>query len=452
MWDVYAAMGRYLSTDFVVCDSKGSTMHATAQNSIAHNFMKLKEGGIYSVKIFAVQPNKDDLRVLKNATFMLELDGSTTIRKVFVKPGGFIRFPFEMVDFEHLETTNNKYLIDAAGYATNVEQTVHKKTGSKTLGFHLTNSRVNQYGLPCGGRLYMSNTSSTLILDDEDIPEIKQLKSDTSGVKFSKELLPVGCSDAKDETLENLLKWSRNRRHDAAMFHCTVRIDNVRTRMVGIFHLAEAKNAGKVLPVQTAALYRLELEVLDDTTEVVVVMFNETASSLVKCTADSIVKYEEQIVTAEGMDESGGSSMAGGSHASETPEFKRLLRHPSVTTPSKVNEAKKQKRGEVVESDDETSFIADTQAASGMGGSLPDTRKHKSGLGGSESPPCGCLGLPLVDSLVPVMALETKHSSFTSAMSSIRFKNFTCLAIGERHLPIESIIASRSTDVMVKPQ
>nr|GFC19523.1 hypothetical protein [Tanacetum cinerariifolium] len=108
--------------------------------------------------------------------------------------------------------------------------------------------------------------------------------------------------------------------------------------MAGIFHLAEAKNARKVLPVQTAALYRLELEVSDDTAEVVVMMFNETASSLVKCTADSIVEYEEQrIVTAEWMDESGGSSMAGGSRAFETPEFKRLLRHPSVTTPSKVN-------------------------------------------------------------------------------------------------------------------
>nr|GEU77684.1 ATP-dependent DNA helicase PIF1-like [Tanacetum cinerariifolium] len=77
------------------------------------------------------------------------------------------------------------------------------------------------------------------------------------------------------------------------------------------------------------------------------------------------------------MDKSGGSSMARGSRASETPEFKCLLRHPSVTTPSKVNEAKKQKRGEVAESDDEASFVTDTQAASGVGGSLLDTRKHK---------------------------------------------------------------------------
>nr|GEU77957.1 hypothetical protein CTI12_AA123990 [Tanacetum cinerariifolium] len=278
MWDVYAATGRYLSTDFVVCDSKGSTMHATARNSIAHNFIKLKEGGICSVKNFAVQPNKDEFRVLKNATIMLEFDGSTTIRKVFVKPDGFIRFPFEMVDFEDLKTANNKYLIGmgsiSAGYPVG------------SLGELLIKKRTNHVGC----RQYMSSTSSTLILDDDNIPEIKQLKSGQTtqvcGAKFSKELLPVGCSDAKARTLENLLMWSRNR-----------------PRMARIFHLAEAKNAGNVLPVQMAALYRLELKVSDATAEVVVVMFNKTASSLVKCTADSIVEYEEQGEAAESDDE-----------------------------------------------------------------------------------------------------------------------------------------------------
>ncbi|GKC88660.1 hypothetical protein Tco_1149309 [Tanacetum coccineum] len=40
--------------------------------------------------------------------------------------------------------------------------------------------------------------------------------------------------------------------------------------------------------------------------------------------------------------------------------------------------------------------------------------------------------------------------SWSNAMSPIRSKNCTSLAIGERHLPIESTIASRSTDVMQK--
>ncbi|GJZ45061.1 hypothetical protein Tco_0592657 [Tanacetum coccineum] len=44
------------------------------------------------------------------------------------------------------------------------------------------------------------------------------------------------------------------------------------------------------------------------------------------------------------------------------------------------------------------------------------------------------------------------RNSFTSAMSLIRSKNCTSFAIGERQLPIESTITSRSTDVMVEPQ
>ncbi|GKD63864.1 reverse transcriptase domain-containing protein [Tanacetum coccineum] len=216
MWDVYAATGRYLSTDFVVCDSKGSTMHATARSTIAHNFLKLKEGGIYSVKNFVVQPNKDEFRVIKIATFMLELDGATTIRKVFVKPDGFIRFPFQLVDFDHLETTNNKYLIGKMQLGSK---------GPATLCYFIESvPGVNQCGLPCGdplgsclidkrtshvgmylivlmcltmkqynSRLYLSSTSSTLILDDEEIPEVKQLQADSSGTEFSKEMPPVGC-------------------------------------------------------------------------------------------------------------------------------------------------------------------------------------------------------------------------------------------------------------------
>ncbi|GKC13464.1 ATP-dependent DNA helicase PIF1-like protein [Tanacetum coccineum] len=366
MWDVYAATGWYLSTDFV-----GSTMHATARSTITHNFLKLKEGGIYSVKNFVVQANKDEFRVIKNAMFMLELDGATTIGKVFMKPD------------------------DAAGYMTNV-------------------GRAN-----VTGRLYLSSTSSTLILDDEEIPEVKQLKADSSGAEFSKEILPVGYSEAKARTFENLLMWSRNRRHDTATFHCTVTIDNVRTKNGWNFPSRRGKKCKKSITRSNGRFvckscnktmdypvlrYRLELEVSDDTAQVVVVMFNETATSLVKFIADSIAEYEDQvdlhsplpqalanivgtshtlefkshtyyehntyesftcwrIVTAEEMGESEGSSMAAGSHAYESPKLKHLLRRPSVTTPSKVNEGKKHKRGEDEDSDDEASFVVDTQAS-----------------------------------------------------------------------------------------
>nr|GEW04478.1 hypothetical protein [Tanacetum cinerariifolium] len=95
--------------------------------------------------------------------------------------------------------------------------------------------------------------------------------------------------------------------------------------MAGIFHLEEAKNEHLT--------YVAHIRLLD---------------------TDLSLKFQmilQRIVTAEGMDESGGSSMAGGTRASETPEFKRFFRHPSVTTLSK--------------------------AASGVGGSLLDTRKPK---------------------------------------------------------------------------
>nr|GEU89337.1 hypothetical protein [Tanacetum cinerariifolium] len=74
-WDVSAIIGRYLSTDFVVSDAK------------------------------------EEYRILKNDTIMLEFDGLTTIRKAFVNAEGFFKYPFELVDFDSIKPTNNKYLI-----------------------------------------------------------------------------------------------------------------------------------------------------------------------------------------------------------------------------------------------------------------------------------------------------------------------------------------------------
>ncbi|GKC51632.1 putative zinc finger, CCHC-type containing protein, partial [Tanacetum coccineum] len=110
IWDVSAITGHYLSIDFVVSDSKANIIHCTAKGTVAHNFLHLKEGGIYSIKNFIVHPNKDDFRIMKHATFMLEFDGATAIRKVVVSDIGFLRYPFQLVDFDRIEATNNKYL------------------------------------------------------------------------------------------------------------------------------------------------------------------------------------------------------------------------------------------------------------------------------------------------------------------------------------------------------
>ncbi|GKD69701.1 replication protein A 70 kDa DNA-binding subunit C-like protein [Tanacetum coccineum] len=165
IWDVNVVTSRYLSTDFVLYDAK---------------------------------PNNDEFRIIKNANFML-------------------------VEIDNLEPTNSKYLIDVVGYMTNVGRTVQQRTGSKTLDFYLANCRGQSVrvtllgGLeetliekrmrhvdsidgitivsPLADRLYLSNSSSTLILDDDNIPELKQLKTDDSGVESSKETLPVDFGD-----------------------------------------------------------------------------------------------------------------------------------------------------------------------------------------------------------------------------------------------------------------
>nr|GEV41209.1 hypothetical protein [Tanacetum cinerariifolium] len=119
----------------------GNIMHTTARANVAHNFLKLKEGGIYSVKNFSVHPNKDEFRILKNAPFIVEFDKETSVRKASVKSDGFIRYPFELVELKNLEVTKNKYLIDVVRYVTNVGRTVQQRSRTRTLNFYLANSR-----------------------------------------------------------------------------------------------------------------------------------------------------------------------------------------------------------------------------------------------------------------------------------------------------------------------
>ncbi|GJT48666.1 hypothetical protein Tco_0974823 [Tanacetum coccineum] len=85
---------------------------------------------------------KDDFRLLRFAHFMLELDGDTVVRKnLHVALTVSTVNPFQFVEFDSLKPTNNKYLINVVGYVTNIGRTTQQKSGSKTLDFHLANSR-----------------------------------------------------------------------------------------------------------------------------------------------------------------------------------------------------------------------------------------------------------------------------------------------------------------------
>nr|GEX15488.1 hypothetical protein [Tanacetum cinerariifolium] len=115
-------------------------------------------------------------------------------------------------------------------YVTNVGRTVQQRPGSRILDFYLANSRgqavrvtlwgglgeklIEKKNAMLGYRLYLSRNSSTLIIDDDSIPAMKQMKTDQSGVETGKETLSMDFSEAKADTLENLLMWERNRRND----------------------------------------------------------------------------------------------------------------------------------------------------------------------------------------------------------------------------------------------
>nr|GEV34349.1 hypothetical protein [Tanacetum cinerariifolium] len=205
---------------------------------VSYNFLRLKDRGIYSVKIFVVKPNKDEYRILKNDAYMLEFDGSTTIRKASVKAYGFVTYPFQLQDFDGIDLSDNMYLIDVAGYVTNVGRTNHLKSCSKNLDFHLANHRVVHQD-----KVYLSSTSSTVIYDDDAIPAIKALKKANS-------LAPSAVRSP----------------------------------------LMESGQRGDGIPFMWERhLYRLKVDMLDNTTQAVVVMFNETATVLVNYSADSLM-------------------------------------------------------------------------------------------------------------------------------------------------------------------
>nr|GEV17554.1 replication protein A 70 kDa DNA-binding subunit C-like [Tanacetum cinerariifolium] len=325
-WDVNSSTGLYLSTDFIVSDKESYLMHYTARGNIAHNFLLLKEGSVYSVSRFLVQPNKEDFRVMRFADFMLECNGDTRVRKSSVKSEGFNPYPFQFVEIDDLEPTNKKYLID---------------------------------------RLYFSNTYSSLVIDDEKIPVLKRLKhDDSSGLELTKEVLPGDDTLPKPGTLKNLLMWARNRKYDSATFHCDVKIDKIRKKNSWNFpscggekckkgNIGRKGEGGNFDVTHVIAKYMLEIEISGDTAEVVVVLFDETTTSLLKCSASAMVASQAQ--------EGSNFDMVAAKTDSKDPEVKSLNKNPLLSTPYKPIEEKKHKREKLEDSDVDESFVADSQ-------------------------------------------------------------------------------------------
>nr|GEY56048.1 hypothetical protein [Tanacetum cinerariifolium] len=187
-WDVHTLTGRYVITDFGMSDAKGNAIHSSAKANVAHKFLKLKEGLVYCLKKFVVQSNKEEYRIFRDHTYIIELDGVSSVRKASVKSGGFVRYPFQLIPLGSIELTNNRYLIDVAGYVTNVGQISHQKSGSRTLDFSLANGSEQAIRVTLWGAL-----ADTLVERKTNKAGLYLVVLTSMNVKLysSKELLPL---------------------------------------------------------------------------------------------------------------------------------------------------------------------------------------------------------------------------------------------------------------------
>ncbi|KAK9056641.1 hypothetical protein SSX86_024003 [Deinandra increscens subsp. villosa] len=219
-WDCDNVHGRYMSTDYIFSDRNGDSIHATARSNIAHYFVnKLKEG-------------------------------STVFKKVSVDHGGFERYPFQIVQFEDLEVTNNKYFVDVIGYVTTTDNVSTTSTGKRTLEFNLRNERGGHMAVTLWGKL-----GESFIAQKAKKVGVYTVTLSSMSVKHYLESLALSSSSS------TLIIDSNN------------------------IPLLESFNA--------SLRYRLMVDVKDMTSNFVVVLFDEAGKQLVKKSAKSLLDEQE---------------------------------------------------------------------------------------------------------------------------------------------------------------
>ncbi|KAL6552733.1 hypothetical protein OROHE_008097 [Orobanche hederae] len=237
-WDTNVITGRYLSTDFLISDGRGNIMHCTAKAKTAHTSVtKLKEGNIYTINQFAIIPNTEEYRIMKKSAYIIEFHGGITVRKSLVKSDGFVRHPFDLITFDDLQVTDNKHLIG----------------------------------------------------------EIQE----------SMEIIPAENFEARDGTLENLLIWAHNRKNESVTFNCHVTIDDIRTRKGWNYPSCGSDKCRKGTTRREGKFWCdscnkptdypvVRVGFFDDTARTVVVMIDELSYQLVKYSAQSLLKEEDE--------------------------------------------------------------------------------------------------------------------------------------------------------------
>ncbi|GKE26251.1 hypothetical protein Tco_1441635 [Tanacetum coccineum] len=284
---------------------------------------------------------------------MIELDGATSVRKTSVKGGGFVRYPFQLKELGCIELTDNKYLIDVAGYVTNVGLITQQKSGSQTLDFSLANG--------------------SLILDDTQIPALNALREENSEdeVSLSQAAVHADYSQVKEGTLRPSNTESRLMAlgHESDRTSHLMVVRNVRKVLCGRREVSSVRHVTGLL----------ELDVSNKTASTVVVMFDEPTIELVKCSADSLAVADEDVGFAyadDVVEEDVRSSNINTSVEVKIKKFRKLATKPSVATPSKPAE-KRGKRVDLEDSHDEVTCGMDDGQAYGKDNFVLDKRKKK---------------------------------------------------------------------------
>ncbi|GJW00027.1 hypothetical protein Tco_1555278 [Tanacetum coccineum] len=294
-------LSRYLSTDMVLSDARGNAVHCSARSNVAHNFIKLKEGVIYCIKNFVVYPNKEECRIRKDDAFMLEFNGATSARKALAKGGGFVRHPFQFVELDSVELRDNKYMIGLFNneHALEPWTSTWPTKGVRCLELH--------YGVGVGDILIEKKT--------KDVGQLHVILNFLFALPNKLYLLSSSSTKIFDDS-----------------------------------------NIPALKELRSEIRYRLELGISDATAHVVVVMFDETASELVKCSADSLAQSDEELHllepnSPETVLESEGSSTIDAVLDAPRSSGNRLCKQPSVSTPLKPCEGKTPIRQELEDLD-----------------------------------------------------------------------------------------------------
>nr|GEY48991.1 hypothetical protein [Tanacetum cinerariifolium] len=282
----------------------GNMIHCSAKAIVSHNFLRLMEGGIYSVKIFVVKPNKDEYQILKN-------DAGQSIRVTLWGSLGDVL----------IEKKPNRLVCAQLFYLQPVSR----------------------------NKVYLSSTSSTVIYDDDAIPAIKALKKANIVVNHQTSGTSVDLSQPQPRTLENLLIWARNRKNDSITFHYKVAFDGIKTMK------------GWNFPLCGSDTYNTAQAVVVMFNETATALVNCSTNSLMDTVDESYTYYEYgtfkiftywKILSLKGIDDSVGSSNLDDYADNQPQKMKRIVQDPSIVTPSKPVEEKKVKDSKTEDSSD----------------------------------------------------------------------------------------------------